>query len=428
MRASKVLVRAISTAITAIFLVSAQVSGALVTAQAPQSSTTMSSGTVKAISGNVITLTPDKTPELTVQVLDSARMFRIPPGETNLANKVPITLSEIEAGDRIVVRGTLSADGKTLVANSVIAAKKGDVAQKKQQDLQDWQKRGSGGLVKSVDPAAGSVVISVSGGMGPSKDLIIHASKASVIRRYSPHSVKYDDATSSSLDQIKPGDQLRARGTKNPDGTEMTAEEIISGGFRNVAGLITAIDPENKTITVNDLTTKKPITIRIANDSQMHKLPQMAAMMMAARLKGISLPAGMGGAGGAQANGGAGANGAGPQRPAGGEQGRGQAGGQGTPGGPGGPGGRQGGPGAGGDMQQMLNRMPAMQFTDFVKGDAVMLVATEGSSASASTAINLLGGVEPILTASPTGAGTASLLSPWNLGGGAGGDAAAVPQ
>ncbi|MCU1287258.1 MAG: hypothetical protein JWO13_3608 [Acidobacteriales bacterium] len=428
MRASQTIVRAVSTAIAAVFLLNSSVAGALVQ-DSPKSAASRPVGSVKAISGNSITLTTDAGPDVNVQVQDSARIVRIAPGEKDLTNAVSIPLSEIQAGDRIVVRGSQSTDGKSVLAVSVIAIKKTDVAQKKQQDLQDWQKRGSGGLVKSVDPAGGSVVISVSGGIGPSKDLTIHTSKATAIRRYSPDSVKYDDATLGSLDQIKSGDQLRVRGTKNPDGTEMAAEEIVSGAFRNVAGLITAIDTEKKTITVNDLSTKKPITIRIADDSQMHKLPQMAAMMMAARLKGIPLPGGMGG-GGAQSNAGAGANGSGSQRATGGEQrpegqGRGQSGGQ---GGQGGPGGRQGGPGGGGDMQQMLNRMPAMQFTDFVKGDAVMLVATEGSATSSSTAITLLGGVEPILTASPTGAGTASLLSPWNLGGGAGGDAAAVPQ
>jgi hypothetical protein len=67
-------------------------------------------------------------------------------------------------------------------------------------------------------------------------------------------------------------------------------------------------------------------------------------------------------------------------------------------------------------MQQMLSRMPAMPFSDFQKGDAVMIVTTQGSANSDVTAITLLSGVEPILTASPNGSGAASLLSPWSLG------------
>ena len=34
--------------------------------------------------------------------------------------------------------------------------------------------------------------------------------------------------------QIQPGDQLRARGEKSADGTEITAEEVVSGTFRNI--------------------------------------------------------------------------------------------------------------------------------------------------------------------------------------------------
>jgi len=74
--------------------------------------------------------------------------------------------------------------------------------------------------------------------------------------------------------------------------------------------------------------------------------------------------------------------------------------------------------------------MPPMQLTELGKGDAVMLVATEGSSGSAPTAITILAGVEPILTAAPPGTNAAAtVLSPWNLGSGGagGGDAAAGP-
>ena len=46
----------------------------------------------------------------------------------------------------------------------------------------------------------------------------------------------------------------------------------------------------------------------------------------------------------------------------------------------------------------MLSRLPAMKVDDFQKGDAVILVSTEGTD-SAVTAITLVGGVEPILTA-----------------------------
>ena len=75
------------------------------------------------------------------------------------------------------------------------------------------------------------------------------------------------------------------------------------------------------------------------------------------------------------------------------------------------------------DVQQMLSRLPVMKLGDLQKGDAVMLVTTEGSADSPLNVITLLTGVEPILTAAPSGQGAAMLLSPWNLGS-SGGEAA----
>ena len=73
-------------------------------------------------------------------------------------------------------------------------------------------------------------------------------------------------------------------------------------------------------------------------------------------------------------------------------------------------------PGGAMDFQQMLSRMPAASLAELQKGEAVMLVATEGTASSPSTVITLLGGVEPILEASPKNAAS-TILSPWSLSG-----------
>jgi hypothetical protein len=59
--------------------------------------------------------------------------------------------------------------------------------------------------------------------------------------------------------------------------------------------------------------------------------------------------------------------------------------------------------------------------SDLHKGDAVLIVATQGASSNGNssndgTAITLLTGVEPILQAAPNGS-QAMMLSPWSLGG-----------
>src|SRR5439155_1834165 len=74
------------------------------------------------------------------------------------------------------------------------------------------------------------------------------------------------------------------------------------------------------------------------------------------------------------------------------------------------------------DLQQMLNRMPAVTLADLHKGDAVLIVTTQGSATGGGTAITLLSGVEPIFQAAPTGS-QAMMLAPWSLGGAPTGDA-----
>jgi len=379
---------------------------------AQEAATAKAVGTVKAASGKSITLTAEGGNEINIVVQDGARLLRIEPGEKDLKNAAPLQLQDLQPGDRILVRGASAPDGKSLQAVSVIAMKKADLAEKQAHEREEWQRHGAGGLVTAIDPATGAVTISTSA-LGASKSVTVHTSKNTILRRYAPGSVKFDDATSAPLDQIKVGDQLRARGARSADGSELTADEVVSGSFRNIAGTVTSIDPSAGagTITISDLATKKPIVVRINESSQLRKLPPAMAQRIAARLKGNPSDAQPTGA-----TSGTPAEGTHIQNPPG-------AAGQRTEGGP-----RQGGtPGSNQagvpDLQQALGRMPAATLADLQKGDAVMVVATPGASDGSVAAITLLAGVEPILQASPNG--SQSILTPWTLSSGPGTDAAA---
>jgi hypothetical protein len=369
-----------------------------VVAQAASSQSAASSaqakavGEIKSLGGGALTLSTDDGKTVSVSLPDGVRVVRIPPGATDLKSATAITVQDLQAGDRVLVRGADSNDAKALTASVVIVMKQSDVAAKQQQEREDWQKRGTGGLVSAVDPAAGTVTISATTLAG-SKKVLIQTTKKTVVRRYAVNSVKFDDAKPSKLADIHPGDQLRARGSKNADGTEFAAEEIVSGSFRNIAGTITAASTADQTLTVMDLLSKSPVVVKVTPDSQLRKLPQMMAQRIAMRLKGQT-PEGQP-PGGAPTNAAGGAQGGAPQ------------------GAPGGASGYGGGAARGGDLQQMLSRLPAVTVGDFQKGDAVILVATQGTDDGV-TAITLLGGVEPILTA---GSGSQMMLSPWSLSG-----------
>jgi Copper binding periplasmic protein CusF len=200
----------------------------------------------------------------------AARLVRIVPGEKSLKNATPIQLQDLQVGDRILVAGKASDNTKVITATSVVVMKRSDVEAHKEEDRQDWQTRGLGGLVRAVDPAAGTVTISVTG-FGGAKTFVVHASKDTRIRRYAPDSMRFDAARPSTLQEIQPGDQLRARGNRSADGTELTAEEIVSGSFRNVAGTVNSLDASAGTMNVQDLLSKKAVQVRVTPESQLHQ-------------------------------------------------------------------------------------------------------------------------------------------------------------
>ena len=351
-------------------------------------------GSITAIDGTHFTVKTAAGDVHQFDIPSSASIRRIEPGQTSLANAATIPLSDLAVGDRLLVLFSANSNGGTPEASEVIAIKHEDVVKRQEQQTQAWGE-GVGGLVKSVDPSNGDIVLAASGGLS-TKSVIVHTTSSTIVKRYAPASVSYAQAKPAPVSDIHPGDQLMARGTKNADGTDLTAEEVVSGSFRNVSGLIASIDPTGQTITVKDLLTKKPVTIHITPEAQMRQLPERMAQTIAMRLKGQA----------------PGARAARPENGGGGQNSGGSSGGEGT---------RRGSPGmeqgARGGMspQQILSRSPEIKLGDLQKNEAVMLVATQGTSEV--TAITLIAGVEPLLEAPAS----QDLLSSWSMSSGSGG-------
>lgn len=352
-------------------------------ASAP-AATTGEIGTVKSIAGNSITMTTDKGQQVAVNVAAGAHLLQLAPGSTNLKDAQTITLDGVSVGDRVLVTGKAGDSAGTFTALRVIVMKSNAIAEKRATEEADWQKRGMGGIAGAVDPATGTLTVLVG-----AKKVQVHTSSSTIFRRYAGDSVKFEDAVPSTLAQVHAGDQLRARGAKSDDGLSMQAEEIVSGSFKNLSGLIGSINAASGTLTMKDLATKRTMTVKITPNSSVHTLPPEAARMFAARARGN--------AGSGQRQGGA--------QP---ERVRAEGGGV-----------EQHGPGrsAGADFSQIVNRLPEETIADLKVGDAVMVVGSQGDPGSAQvTAVTLLSGVEPILQAAPAG-NSEMRLSPWNVSG-----------
>jgi len=372
--------------------VRAAVPGNSSAAGAAQNQLAQQVGTIKSIQDGEVIMTNDRGADIAVRVADNAKMVLVVPGEKDLKNATPIRLSDLRSGDRILVRGEGSADGKSFTAIGIIAMSHSDLQARREQERVAWQ-NGIGGLVKNVNASSGTIVASVAAA-GATKSVTINVTKNTIVRRYAPDSILFGDAKPAGIGDIKPGDQLRARGTPSADGNEFTADEIVSGTFRNIAGTILSTDVNARTISVKDFVSKNPVTIHITDQSQLRTLPAELADRLAFQFKRASAAAVAGNASNASVSG---------TRP---DETLHEA--------PRAAGERRGGNRR--DLQQLLKGIAPSDIANFHAGQAVLVVATEGSQAGEVTAITVLGGVEPILAAAPS-SGQEMTLSPWNLGG-----------
>jgi hypothetical protein len=395
-------------------------------------------GTVTATAADSLTIKLESGVEATISVGPATRLLRTAPGEKTLKGASAIQLSDLATGDRVLVlRPVAGADATHYTAAAIVTMKQEDIAQAHATEAEDWQKRGVGGIVQSIaaagpgpggsgmhgpGPAGGEPAATGPGPAGPAiligtaqpgRTLTIHITPQTIIRRYASDSVKFADSRPATLSDIHPGDQLRARGDRSADGADVNAVEIVAGSFRNVAGPITAIDPEKNTVTVSDLATKKPVTLRLTPETQMRKLPPEMAQRLAARTS-LARAGEQPGAGRASAGAG---NGSAP-------------GGRMLPPGPGAPtgAGQMSRAGTGSDPTAMLQRAPLVSLAELKQGEAIMVVAARGGGGSASdaaTAITLIAGVEPLLEGSSSSGASQNLFSAsWNLGGGGAAEAA----
>lgn len=342
-------------------------------------------GNVTAVGADSLTVQPEAGAPRTVEVPPTAVLKRVPAGAHDLSATEPIALAAVVIGDRALIKlDPATATEARPRALQVVVLKQEDLALRQQRERDEWQRNGCGGLVKSVDAQAG--LIQLATGVGPSARIVaVHLTSATRLLRYAPDSVRYELARPAPLTAIQPGDQLRARGQKSPDGGSLEAAEIVSGSFRSVAGLVLSVDPAAGLLVVRDLTSKKPVSVHVGPETQLRRLPEAMAAALAARLKQSANPP----------------SASAPPSSA-------------APSAEAHPGQRHGSMVAS-DPQQMLGRAPVIPLADLKKNEAVMLVATDGTAGL--TAITVVAGVEPLFEAPSA---SQNLLSNWSVGGGAG--------
>lgn len=305
-------------------------------------------------------------------VNDKTAFHRVSPDNpTDLKGATAAVLGDIGAGDKIVLSALAASPGKFNVRN-VYLLTKADLSAKQQKDSDKWR-NGLSGRVTAIKPESNQIVVETGSMMNKTTVTLTPKADAKYIR-YSPDSVQFADAKPSSLVDIKTGDQIRATGDKSADGMAFTANEILTGGFRQTAGKIKSIDVDKKEALIEDLATKKDVTVQFGNAIFLKKFPED----MAQRLAGAQ---GGGNPGGVRPPGG----GVTPPNGGGGVVVM-QQGGGGRPG------------GAGGNIDAMVDRMPNITAADLKVGDMIAVLTSGPVVPNSSVrALKLLAGVEPFI-------------------------------
>jgi hypothetical protein len=282
---------------------------------------------------------------------------RIAPGEKDLKNARTVKVTDVAAGDRVLV----TLEPGTSIVRRIVVMPAADIARQQEADRTDWQKRGVAGIVSA---RSGNRITVKTRGLTGEVESVVTVDDRTRFKRYAPDSVKFSDAKPSRLADVSVGDQLRARGEKSEDALKVAAEEVVFGTFLVKAGTVGTVSPEAREFTIRELGSNKPLHVVLTADSQLKLMPAFPAMTGGAARGGM--PAGL--------------------PPAGGRSGAAGRGGM-----------MGGAPGGGFDINQMLEHMPAAKLEDLKPGSTVVVSSTKGARNDQLTAIMVLSNADMLI-------------------------------
>lgn len=309
--------------------------------------------------------------ERQVIALPQASVLRIAPGEKDLSKAMTISLAEIEAGDRVLVRGTAGAD-QVLAATTIVVMSRNDLARKQEAERAEWKRRGISGKVAAIDPEKRELIIATPAQPVPERVTIRLALNA-VQKRYRHDSTKFNDALPSTFADIKIGDQVHALGEKSSTDGVFTAGQIVSGSFRTFAATVSSVDVAQRILSVKEADGDKPAVIQIRPNTILRRLTPEIAKQLAkgnpSKPESASDRQGVSGSGEAK--------------------------------------------GGDPDVQAIVERAPILSLEDLKPGDAVIVAGAVNPGPGPITAITVVSGVGPLLARSA--AAQRELLGSWNL-------------
>jgi hypothetical protein len=292
-----------------------------------------------------------------VQLAPDASVLLVEPGAKDLTGAVPVPTASVKPGDRLLVRGELDQTVRAALASSLIVMSKDAVEAAKAREQAEWRAKSLAGTVVSVDAATASAVLRAAGGAATREWKVVFPADA-VLLRYADDSIRFADARPAKLADVRPGDQMRLLGEREPEAGTAVAREVLFGSFRTLGGEITRVDAEHGIVTLRDVQTRKPVALKINGGANLRRMPSFPGAVSARPGMGMGMGMGM--------RGGEGPGNGGPRRP---------------------------------DLQQMLDRLPALTLADLKPGDAVIVSAGRTSGPQPWSVVSLVSGVDALLRA-----------------------------
>jgi len=317
--------------------------------QSVQQSTTdrariMGEITAVDISAGRVTIKSDSGSVLSLLINGETTVLSVPPGENSLEKALRISIRDLNPGDRLYARYAPNADTQVAPARQLVVMSGAHIKRKQAEEKEAWQKRGISGVVMAINAQAKEITIA-----SPQRDGIkqikISASTVQRFRRYAPDSIKFSDARPSSFAELRPGDQLRALGEKNADGTSLAAEEIISGGFRTIGGTVTSVNADTGEIKIKLFGNNQPFTLVAGKNSVIRRIPPKVAQLIAQRAVSTT----------AKKN----------------EE----------------------------DSQEIIERLPTIAVSELKSGDVILTASAMGNDPTRLKAVNVLAGIDGIIAA-----------------------------
>lgn len=361
--------------LTLVFLLSALMVGNSVgqTTEASASQTTAAQsrivGEVTAVdkAANQVTIKSDTGESITILTNEGSAVLRLPAGETSAQKATKITLADISVGDRLFARGAVATGGKSVAASQVVVSGAAVATGPAQGQRQPARNRGLNGRITALNPDKKEISVQSRSREGVGTTMI-QVSDGTRFFRYAPDSLDIKDASRSSFAGLKVGDQLRALGETNEDGTRFTADEIISGLISRAGGQVVAMNPGANELTIKNTQTGQTMTVAVGSRSVLRRISAADAASFAASRPAPPNRPDRPAASPASA--------AQPERP---RERRER------------PAGEERRPRPGRGFQEIIESLPAIKVSDLKKGDTVFVSGTQ-SDPSRMTAIMLITG------------------------------------